>query len=334
MKSIFSTKDLHPRDRFDRWHDVACRTIIRHDSSPEDRFTFRAELQTGAFDEVGLVLFENTPRRYLHTVGHAALPGTDDLLIWQLLTGAASVEQSNGEVALTGGDVVLIDPRLPYSGRFSSASRSLVLKVPRHALEARLGKTSGMSGRLLNWLQTENSLMSAILGMLPIYEGTLNPRAEMLVKDHALDLVAISLAGVMDQRPRVSSARSLACVNVRIVIEARLADPALDSEAVAAAAGFSVRYVNAALAGEGTSIRRLIQKRRLERCRKALEDPSQAHRTVSEIAYGWGFSDMTHFGRSFRAAYAILPSEYRHANQSDRVRSAPHNGRRKPGSVP
>jgi AraC-like DNA-binding protein len=36
---------------------------------------------------------------------------------------------------------------------------------------------------------------------------------------------------------------------------------------------------------------------------------------VSEIAYGWGFSDMTHFGRRFKAAYGLLPSEYRRANR-------------------
>jgi AraC-like DNA-binding protein len=77
-------------------------------------------------------------------------------------------------------------------------------------------------------------------------------------------------------------------------IEARLTDPALDAGAVATAAGISVRYVNAVLAREGTSIVRLIQARRLARCRKALEDPLQSHRTLSEIAYGWGFSDMTH----------------------------------------
>jgi AraC family transcriptional activator of tynA and feaB len=59
------------------------------------------------------------------------------------------------------------------------------------------------------------------------------------------------------------------------------------------------------------SIMRLVQARRLERCRAALEDPGQARRSVSEIAFGWGFSDMTHFGRRFKAAYGILPSEYR-----------------------
>jgi AraC family transcriptional activator of tynA and feaB len=73
----------------------------------------------------------------------------------------------------------------------------------------------------------------------------------------------------------------------------------------------SVRYANTVFAEEGTSIMRLVWARRLERCRYALEDPSQAHRTVSEIAYGWGFSDRTHFGRSFRAAFGSLPREYR-----------------------
>jgi AraC family transcriptional regulator, positive regulator of tynA and feaB len=70
------------------------------------------------------------------------------------------------------------------------------------------------------------------------------------------------------------------------------------------------------LAEEGTSIMRLVRARRLEHCRRALEDPSQAHRKVSEIAYGWGFSDMTHFGRSFRATFGSLPSEYRRLAQS------------------
>ena len=73
----------------------------------------------------------------------------------------------------------------------------------------------------------------------------------------------------------------------------------------------SVRYANAVLGHEHTSITRLIRTERLERCRKALADRSQAHRTITEIAYGWGFSDMTHFGRSFKAVYGELPSDYR-----------------------
>ena len=133
-----------------------------------------------------------------------------------------------------------------------------------------------------------------------------------MVRDQVLDLLAVSLATVIGaERPRISSAHSLALTTVRAAIEARLTDPALDPGGIAAAAGISVRYANAVLAHEGTSIARLILATRLSRCRKALEDPSQAHRTLSEIATGWGFSDMTYFGRRFKTAYGVLPSEYR-----------------------
>src|SRR6202790_708522 len=147
--------------------------------------------------------------------------------------------------------------------------------------------------------------------MLPSLAGKMNSISEEMVGNHALDLIAVSLAKTMEaDRPRVSSAKALVLLNVRSVIEARLRDPALDARAVADAVGVSVRYANDVLADHDTSITRLILARRLARCRYALEDPNQAHRTVSEIAYGWGFSDMNHFGRRFKKAYGILPCEY------------------------
>ena len=153
--------------------------------------------------------------------------------------------------------------------------------------------------------------MSWFSGMLPSLAGKMNSTSEEMVGNQALDLIAVSLAKTMEaDHPRVSCAKALVLLNVRLVIEARLRDPSLDAQAVADAVGVSVRYANAVLANHDTSIMRLIQARRLARCRYALEDPNQAHRTVSEIAYGWGFSDMTHFGRRFKKASGILPSEY------------------------
>jgi AraC-like DNA-binding protein len=179
-------------------------------------------------------------------------------------------------------------------------------------LEARVGKTREMVARSMKPLHAENHLTSSFLMLLPAHTGRMAPTADEIIKNQALDLVAVSLAKTMEgQPPRVSSARAVALASVRAAIDARLSDPALHAETVAAAAGISVRYANAVLAQEDTSIARLIQARRLARCRSALEDPLQAHRTVSEIAYGWGFSDMTHFGRRFKKAYGVLPSEHR-----------------------
>jgi AraC-like DNA-binding protein len=80
---------------------------------------------------------------------------------------------------------------------------------------------------------------------------------------------------------------------------------------VAEGAGISVRYANTLLSLEDTSLERYIVQRRLDCCRQALDDPIHARRSISEIAFEWGFSDLSHFGRRFKAAFGASPSEYR-----------------------
>jgi AraC-like DNA-binding protein len=311
MQTLFSTNEVHPRDRFDYWHSVASKTLVDHDSRPECRETFQAELQWGTLGDVGLVLFENSPMQISDTRAT-----TDQLFACRQMTGEVALEQNGREVFLKGGDITLIDPLAPYAGRFFLGSKLLVLKIPRRLLEARTGKTRQMIARRIRPTAAESSLASSFLAMLPTHAGNLGAAAEVIVQDQALDLVAVSFAKAMEGgKPRISSARSLALLNLRAAVEARLADPALDAEMLALAAGVSVRYANTVLAQEDTSITRLIQERRLARCRQALDDPLQSHRTISEIAYGWGFSDMTHFGRRFKAAFGLSPRDYRRHNR-------------------
>src|SRR5262249_34142065 len=143
----------------------------------------------------------------------------------------------------------------------------LLLKVPRLALEARLGKTSQMVARCMKPSDAEGGLTSSLLGMLPDYVDRLQPATSKVISSQVLDLVALSLTQTMGAAgPKVSSSQAVVSMKVRAAIESQLADSELDSHAVAAAAGISVRYANRVLAREGTSIARLIQARRLERC--------------------------------------------------------------------
>jgi len=311
MKTVFSTNNVHARDRFDFWHGVACKNLVDHNSLPECRLTFGAQIETGYLGNLELVLFRNSPMQVSHTARHIARAKSDHVFVCRQAAGMVFLKQDTREIALEAGDVALLDPRLPYEGRFSADSETLVLKVTRRELEARIGKTRDMVARSIKPLRAEDRLMSSLCAMLPSLAGKIDCTSEEMVGNHVLDLIAVSLAKTMEAgRPRISSAKALVLLNIRSVIEARMTDPSLDAQAVADAVGVSVRYANAILAEHDTSIMRLLQARRLARCRYALEDPNQAHRTVSEIAYGWGFSDMTHFGRRFKKAYGILPSEY------------------------
>jgi AraC-like DNA-binding protein len=313
MDMLFSTADVSPRDRFDYWHSIASKNLVKHDSRPDCRATFQAELRSGTLADMGIILFENSAMRVEHTERHAAYANDSEIFVCRQFAGTLALEQDGHDAVLEPGDVALLDPRLPYTGTFSTGSRLLVLKVPRRDLKARIGCVRRAVLHPIRPSAGEGALASAFLGMLPTYAAELAPPAADVVKANALDLVALALARAIGQQPATGSpAQMLVLMNVRAAIDARLADPSLDAPAVAAAAGVSVRYANAVLAREGTSIGRQILARRLARCRNALADASQAGRSVSEIAYAWGFSDMTHFGRSFKCAYGITPSEFRH----------------------
>jgi AraC family transcriptional activator of tynA and feaB len=67
MKTIFSTADVRPRDRFDSWHAAAQQYIIDHDSRPDCRLTFEAKLCSVALDEMTLVSLESSPMTVSHT---------------------------------------------------------------------------------------------------------------------------------------------------------------------------------------------------------------------------------------------------------------------------
>jgi AraC-like DNA-binding protein len=52
----------------------------------------------------------------------------------------------------------------------------------------------------------------------------------------------------------------------------------------------------------------------LEECARALTSQSQRKRTITSIAFDYGLSSATHFGRAFRSRYDLTPREYRHRN--------------------
>jgi AraC family transcriptional regulator, positive regulator of tynA and feaB len=104
-------------------------------------------------------------------------------------------------------------------------------------------------------------------------------------------------------------------MRLKSMIDARISNPDLRPADVAAAAGISVRYANALLAEENSSVARYILYRRLEQCRRALEDPLQAHRMIGDIAFSWGFSDLSHFSRRFRTQFGMTPGELRRSRQ-------------------
>jgi AraC family transcriptional regulator, positive regulator of tynA and feaB len=61
----------------------------------------------------------------------------------------------------------------------------------------------------------------------------------------------------------------------------------------------------------GMSVSQWIKQTRLERCAADMRDPAMRHRSITEIAFNWGFNSAAHFSRVFRQQFERSPREYR-----------------------
>ncbi|MBL1097714.1 helix-turn-helix domain-containing protein [Streptomyces sp. 205] len=105
-------------------------------------------------------------------------------------------------------------------------------------------------------------------------------------------------------------------------VDRHLGDPGLGPDTIAAAHRMSVRSLHKLFEGEGITVSRLIQRRRLRECARDLAQGDIGERTVSGVARRWGFTNPAHFSRLFRDAYGMSPSQWRdtRAGATDRVR--------------
>ena len=114
------------------------------------------------------------------------------------------------------------------------------------------------------------------------------------------------------ETPPVIGYRDERSIRVKAYIDSQLADPELNVERIAHACNISVRGLRRLFAEDPTgSVSRYLWCRRLIRCAEALRDPSQAHRSITDVCFSYGFTSSSHFSRLFKDRFGVPPVRYR-----------------------
>ena len=306
----FSTDAVRPTQRLSFWKDAICTAFVRLELECDSRRPFHAALTARSmprFDCISVSGSAQHVRRSERLVGedHA-----DSLILMRQLRGTCVATQGENVLPLPEGGIVLLDSRRPYSLSFPGEFVQTVIKLPASAMELRLGRGAACSGRVL-----PSACATSRLAGLAIDELARETRESVALPLSAIafDLLALALAQSLPATaslPRMSAMR-VAWAKAHVLDNLR--DATLEPLGVAARQGISLRLLQRHFAAQGESLAAFILAQRLQRCRDALGDPTQARRTITDIALSWGFADSARFSRAFRQRFGHAPSEGRAA---------------------
>lgn len=174
-------------------------------------------------------------------------------------------------------------------------------------IDQRLGLDSGLD--LLGELRLTRS--RHVAAYILTAWGTITDAVEAMRRGAAdyLEKSTVNLEQLMTTLGTAFSPRFAADPRIRVVLTMIGANPAVESEALAAAAELSMSRLRALFKSEtGVSLKKYQKDARLHRAAFLLRTTA---RRISDIALALGFQDLKWFQHLFRERFAVSPSQYR-----------------------
>lgn len=228
-----------------------------------------------------------------------------------LLAGAYRLQQSGREVSLKPGDMTIYDATRPHQIDCSQSLSKLLITIPRTMMRARLSGVEHCTALRIPGNQGIGAVTASFICNTLLEAENINDWGMSALSEQSLDLFTLSLASLNSQSYSLSRSRATALQTIKGFVESHLSDPILDTAMVVAGTGFSARYINDILNENNTSLIRFILQRRLERCGKDLINLWHKNQNISDIAFNWGFNNMSHFSRTFKQKYGCTAKNYR-----------------------
>ena len=312
----YSTDDLGSGSRISRWNDIVAEVFTPLETKAKRPDEFHGAVDSVQLGDIYLSNVRASPATIIRSSENAANCRERRYFIHMQLKGDLLASQDGREAHLRPGDLVICDSALPYSLQYEEPSSTLVVAARPNEIKGRLPAPEAMLGRRLDSSLGLPATLSALLnGVWREAQEGLNEEIAQRLGRNLLDIFATTCMDVCGDRVAVSAVGSARRSHIRCYIESHLREPDLSVSSIAKAFRISPRYLHMLFAEEDETISGYIRRRRLEECRKRLADPMWMRRSITELAYAWGFNNTTHFARVFREHYGVSPRDYRNANQ-------------------
>jgi AraC family transcriptional activator of tynA and feaB len=305
--TAWTTDTVKPNDRFSFWREVVCQTVLNVSTEARpDRFW--ARISGRSFGDLRFAAFNSSSHDIVRSKEHLASAPADNYLISLQRKGQCQITQGSDAFLLNAGEIAIVDGQEPFRVTFPSTVSRILAVVPKKTLDARAPWLRKMRQRKLPMDSKFADLTRLHLLQLANGNQELADSEVSLLTDSLCNLLAVSFAresSAGDWLPAPQLAAILA------FCRQNLGNPDLSPHRVAAQFGMSVRTLHLRFERVGQTFSRWVIDNRLEASRIALRDPNQRETSISEIAYRWGFNDLSHFDKVFRARFDQTPRDWR-----------------------
>jgi AraC-like DNA-binding protein len=307
---VASTGPLSGARRFQYWADVVAQTFVPLECDAPDRGNFFGDVRHRQIGLVGITDVRASAMRVRRTPATIARAPSDDLIVVLHLDGACHAGQKSASAKLLPGDGAVVATDECYFFEFPDRFRQLVLKLPRCLLAQE--RTRRDRQRALVLASGSARLLQRLA--LSALEDSVALCAE---EEVGIERAFADVLGAAVRSPdaghdsgQASPQYAAACLFIR----RRLTDPALNPRTVAAHVKMSTRSLARLFARNGATVERAIWTERLNGAQRDLLDPRLLDRSITDIAFSWGYGDAAHFSRAFSGAFGLAPSAFRAAN--------------------
>ncbi|MDP3823905.1 MAG: helix-turn-helix domain-containing protein [Burkholderiales bacterium] len=307
-----STDQVAAPERAGFWSDWINRLFCGLQSDLYGDTVFDGRMATVHAGDIVLTRLEANRHRVMRSASLARASDTGYLKIVAPYLGCAGVEQNGREAWVTPDQWSIYDTTDSYAVANPVRVEHLIVMVPKArlverglALDPLMARRLGGSGGVARLaLETMRSAYRELPGMSEAAARGVGDAITQFVHLSMLDLAGIGTA--VTQREALRE-------RIKQLVNERLGDPQLSVDGIAQSLNCSRRHLYNAFSEEPDGVAGYILRRRLEACRQSLADSHNERRSITDIAFSFGFSNMAHFSRVFRSHQGVPPSDYRRA---------------------
>jgi AraC family transcriptional regulator, positive regulator of tynA and feaB len=309
-----STAGLAPKQQLQCWTDALTELCGHFDVDPLEASSLEGQINYTSVSRLKLCQIEASQHRLAHTAARAKLSEHPYVKILFQTHGISHFEQGGRHIELIPGDCLAYDVSCPHTIVSPSLTRHEVVIVPKELLQERGFHAAKMSACKLSARTGTGRIAYDFVHAAFGEAAKLSPYNANGVADSLIDLLLLPLreAGTMFDRGGPVAMH----VRAQLFIREHLRDPDLSIDQISAALGCTKRYLHMLFSDRGMTVSDYIWRARLQNCRQELE--AHCGKTITDVAFSWGFSSSSHFSRVFRRYFGVVPSSI-HKAQHDSV---------------